>query len=99
MSSSRRHASFFADDVKLISARANIGDLRRDLHHAWGWAPASNLPLTENKCDHISIGFDPTRPLTLSDNGISIKFLDSPKDLGVTIDSSFKPSLYCAQAF
>ncbi len=31
--------------------------------------------------------------------GISIKLLDSTKDLGITVDSSFKPSLHCAQAF
>ncbi len=55
--------------------------------------------MNENKCGHISIGSAPARPLTHSDNGISIKLLDSTKDLGITIDSSFKPSLYCAQAF
>ncbi len=33
-----------------------------------------------------------------SDNGISIKLLDSTKDLGITIDGSFKPSMHCAQA-
>ncbi len=55
--------------------------------------------LNENRCGHISIGSAPTRPLTLSDNGISIKLLDSTKDIGVTIDSSFKPSLQRAQAF
>ncbi len=47
----------------------------------------------------ISIGSAPARSLTLSENGISIKLLDSTKDLGITIDSSFKPSIHCAQAF
>ncbi len=50
-------------------------------------------------CGHISIGSAPTRPVTLSDNGIAIKLLDSTKDLGSTIDSPFKPSRHCAQAF
>ncbi len=32
-----------------------------------------------------------TRPWTLSDNGDSIKLLDSTKDLGLTIANTFKP--------
>ncbi len=93
------HVLLFADDVMLISARTNFDDLQRDLQHARDWASAWDLPLNENKCGHISIGSAPTRPLTLSDNGISIKLLDLTKDLGITIDSSFKPSLHCVQAF
>ncbi len=56
-------------------------------------------PMNENKYGHISIGFAPNRPLTLSDNGISTKLRDSTKDLGITIDSSFKPTVHWAQAF
>ncbi len=67
----------FADDVKVTFARANFDDLQ----HAWDWASAWDLPLNENKCGHISIGSAPTCPLTLSDNGISIKLLDSTKTL------------------
>ncbi len=81
----------FADDVKLISARANFDDLQRDLQHAWDWASAWDLLLNENKCGHVSIDSAATRSLTLSDNGISIKLLDSTKDLVITIDSFFKP--------
>ncbi len=40
----------FADDVKLVSERANFDDLQRDLQQAW------DLPLNENKCGHIFIG-------------------------------------------
>ncbi len=47
----------------------------------------------------ISIGSAPTRPLTLPDNGASIKILDSTKDLGLMIDNTFEPSIHCAQAF
>ncbi len=83
-----------ADDVKWISARANIDDLQRDLQHAWDWASAWDLPLNENKCGHISIGSAPARSLTLSENGISIKLLDSANDLGITIGNSFKPFLH-----
>ncbi len=35
-----------------------------------------------------------TRPLTLSDNGASIKLIDSTKGLGLTIDNAFKPSIH-----
>ncbi len=62
-------------------------------------AEVFRVELNENKCGHISIGSAPTRPLTLSENGISIKLLDSTKDLGIAIDSSFKLSLHCVQAF
>ncbi len=34
-----------------------------------------------------------------SDNGASIKNLDSTKDLGLIIDGTFKSSIHCAQAF
>ncbi len=67
----------FADDVRLISARANFGYLHYDLQHAWDWASASDRPLNENKCAQTSIGSVSTRPLAHSDNGISIKLLDS----------------------
>ncbi len=87
----------FTDDVKLISAIANFDDLRRDLQHAWDWA--WDLPLNANKCGHISIDSAPTRPLTLSDTGISSKLLDITENLVITIYSSFKPSMHCAQAF
>ncbi len=76
-----------ADDVELVSARANFDDLERDFQHAWDWASAWDLPLNENKYGHVSIGSAPTRPLTLSDNSISIKLLDSTKELGIIIDS------------
>ncbi len=89
----------FAETVKLISARANFDDLPRDHQRAWNWASAWDLPLNENKCGRISFGSAPTRPLKLSENGISIKLLDSTKDLGVTIESTFKPSMHCALAF
>ncbi len=85
---------FLLNDVTLISARADI-----DVQHTWDWASAWDLPLNENKYGHISISSAPARPLTPSDNGISIKHLDSTKDLGITIESSFKPSLHYAQAF
>ncbi len=64
-----------------------------------GLALIWDLPLSDNKCGQISIGSAPTRPLMLSDNGASIKLLDSTKDLGLTIDNAFKPSINCAQAF
>ncbi len=89
----------FFYDVKLISARANFDDLQHDLYAAWDWALTWDLPLNENKCGQVSIGSAPTRPLTLSDNGASIKLRDSTKDLGLTIDNTFKPSIHCAQAF
>ncbi len=89
----------FADAVKLISARANFDDLQHELYTAWDWALTWDLPLNENKCGQISIGSAPTRPLTLSDNGASIKILDSTKDLGLMIDNTFKPSIHCGQAF
>ncbi len=54
-----------ADAFELISAKANLDDLQSDLLHAWDWASAWDLPLNENKCDHISIGSAPARPLTL----------------------------------
>ncbi len=89
----------FADDVKLISTRANFDDLQHDLYTAWDWTLTWDLPLNENKCGQISIGSAPTRPLTLSDNGTSIERPDSTKDLGLTIDNTFKPSIHCTQAF
>ncbi len=89
----------FADDVKLISARENSDDLQHDLYTAWDWALTWDLLLNENKCGQIFIGSASTRPFTLSDNGASIKLLDSTKDLGLTIYNTFKPSIHCAQAF
>ncbi len=70
---------FFADDVKLISARANFDDPQYDLQHAWDWVSAWVLPLNENKFGHIPIGSAPTRPLTILENSISIKLLDFTK--------------------
>ncbi len=55
--------------------------------------------MNENKCGHNSVGSVPTRPLIILDNGISIKLLDSNENLGITTDSSFNPSMYCAQVF
>ncbi len=39
----------FADDVKLISARANFDYLEHDLHAASDWAFTWDLPLNVNK--------------------------------------------------
>ncbi len=88
----------FADDVKLISARASFDDLQHDLYTAWDWALTSDLPLNENNCGQISIGSAPTRPLTLSDNGASIKLLDFTKGIDLTINNKFKPSIRCSHA-
>ncbi len=87
------------DEVKFFAAIANFDDLQRDLAHAWDWALACDLPLHENRCGHISICCAPTRPLTLSENGISIKRLHSTTDFGVTFDSRFEPSMHCVQSF
>ncbi len=35
----------FADDVKLISARASFNNLQHDLNTAWDWALTWHLPL------------------------------------------------------
>ncbi len=88
-----------ADVVKLINASANFDDLQLYFPDTGDCTAAWDLPFNENKCGHISIGSAPSRPLTLSDNGISTKILDSTQELGITIDSSFKPSMDCAQAF
>ncbi len=45
----------FADDVKLISARANVDDLQHDLYTAWDWTLTWDPPLNDNKCGQISV--------------------------------------------
>ncbi len=61
------------------------------------WSDDCDLPLNAWKCSHISIGGPPPFPLTLSD-GTEISAVDSTKDLGVTVTSTFKTSLQCGQA-
>ncbi len=80
----------FVDDVKLISAKTNFYDLQQDLQYTWDRASAWDLPFSSSA---------PTRPLTLSDNGICIKLFDSTQNLGITIDSSFKSFTHCALVY
>ncbi len=87
----------FADDVKLISARSQYGELYQNLEAAFQWLHDCDLPLNASKCSHISIGGPPPSPLTLSD-GTEKSAVDSPKDLGVTVTSTFKTSVHCQQA-
>ncbi len=87
----------FADDVKLQSARSQYGEFHQKLEAAFQWSDDCDLPLSASKCSHISIGGPHPSPLTLSD-GTEISAVDSTKDLGVTVTSTFKKSLHCQQA-
>ncbi len=91
-------ALLLADDVKLISARANYDDLQQDFQIAWDCASSWDIPLNTNKCGQTYIGAAPTRPSTLPQNGDCIKLLDATIDLGVPFDNTFKTSVHCAQA-
>ncbi len=57
-----------------------------------------DLPLNPDKCCHLPIGQPPIAPLTFAD-GKSVEMVEAAKDLGVFIDSSFKPSLQCKEAY
>ncbi len=83
----------FAGDLKLISAKANNDDLQRDHQNAWGWASDWDLSLNENQCGHISVGFVPTHPLTLSDNDSPIEFRAFTKCFDIPINNTFKTSM------
>ncbi len=87
------HLLLFVDDVKIIFGRANFDNLRRDLQNALDWALTRDLPLNENECGNIVIGSTPTRPY-----GASIRLLDTTKDFGMSIDSTFKPSVHCPRS-
>ncbi len=51
-----------------------------------------------SKCCHLPIGQPPTTPLTFAD-GTPVAMVDTAKDLGVAIDTSYKPSLQCREGF
>ncbi len=57
-----------------------------------------DVPLNPEKCCHLPIGQPPIVPLAFAD-GKSLEMVESAKDLGVFIDSSFKPSLQCKEAY
>ncbi len=88
----------FADDVKIISPRSQYDNTELSLRTAWDWSVKLDLPLNPDKCCHVPIGQPPIAPLTFAD-GKSVEMVESAKDLGVSIDSSFKPSLQCKEAF
>ncbi len=81
----------FADDVKLISARSQYEDLHQNLQAAFQRSEDCDLPLNAAGCSHVAIGGSPPFPLTLID-GTTISSVDSMKDLGVTVTSTFKTS-------
>ncbi len=91
------NALLFAVDVKLISARSQYEELHRDLQAAFQWSEECDLPLNAAKCSHVAIGGPPPFPLTLID-GTAISSVDSMKDLGVIVTSTFKISIHCKQA-
>ncbi len=86
----------FADDVKLISARSQYKKLHQNLQTAFQWSENCDLPLNAAKYSHVAIGGPPPFPLTLID-GTAISSVDSTKDLGVTVTSTFTTSLHCQQ--
>ncbi len=49
----------FADDVQLVSARSQNGELHQNLEAAFQWSDDCDLPLNASKCSHISIGGPP----------------------------------------
>ncbi len=88
----------FADDVKIISPRSQYNNTELSLRSAWDWSVTWALPLNPSKCCHLPIGQPPTVPLTFAD-GTPVAMVETAKDLGVAIDTSFKPSLQCREGF
>ncbi len=87
----------FVKDVKLMAVRSRYSKLYQNLEAAFRWSDDCDLPLNASKCSHISIGELPPSPLSLSD-GTEISEVDSTKDLGVTVTSTFKTSIHCQHA-
>ncbi len=91
------NALLFAEDVKLMSARSQYVELHQNLRAAFQWSEDCDLPLNAAKCSHVAIGGPPSFSLTLID-GTAISSVDSMKDVGVTVTSTYKTSLHCQQA-
>ncbi len=68
------------------------------LRTAWDWSVKWNLPLHPDKCCYLPIGQPQIAPLTFAD-GKSVEMVESATNLGDFIESSFKPSLQCKEAY
>ena len=69
--------------------------LRRASHWSADW----DLPLNATKCYHLPIGQQPQFSLSLStDNSQCIPVVESARDLGIQVSSSFTPTLNCIEA-
>jgi len=90
----------FADDTKLIRNVGTVNEvniLRDDLNKMVKWSEDWQMLFNIDKCKVMHVGR--TNKSELYDmGGILIKECDEEKDLGVTIDKSFKVGKQCATA-
>nr|VZI30272.1 unnamed protein product [Spirometra erinaceieuropaei] len=92
----------FANDIilwKVIHNAADADHLQANLNRLEDWPKRWFMPFNISKCNFLQLGgFRAPSPRTYFLHGTPLQQVDSPKDLGVWITSSLKPTLHCAKA-
>ena len=87
----------FADDVKVIGVKHDWVRFQEDLEKLAEWSRHWDLPLNPRKSQlMVSTGFPEDKIAELGD--ASLGRAPHVKDLGVILDSTFKPSTQCIEA-
>ena len=89
----------YADDLKLIAPRSRWSELEHAIHNIGEWSNLWDFPINARKCSLLSIGDPAVAELRFEeDSSIPIPMTQSALDLGIEVDSSFKPSAQCLRA-
>jgi hypothetical protein len=96
------HIVMFADDVKIWSSIRSLDDsrhLQNNVDKIQKWAERWLLQFNTSKC--VSLSFKTRRseiPTSYRLNDYTLNRVSSQKDLGVTMQTSLKPTMQCARA-
>ena len=92
--------NLFADDTKLYRGLYTADDtaaLQADLISIQAWANQNELSFNVDKCEVVHLGVNNPHH-TYQFCNAPLKHVDHIKTLGVTLDSSLKPSIQCVAA-
>ncbi len=90
----------FADDVKMVSPRSQSDLLQGFPYNIYNRSVNWDPPFNPTICNYITIERAPPLQLSIATGSpdIPIQVANVVKDLGVLMDNSFSPSIYCKQA-
>ena len=88
----------YADDLKIVGNPTD-DQIQGNLHRIHAWSVKWELPINPGKCVQLSNQEEPPAVRNLAQSGAEVlQPAARVKDLGVTIQDNFKPSLQCSEA-